>query len=66
MIRQYLVCFNGKPLKSVGDEFLIFATKKAAIEKVKHMKSLGDRHIYGRDEFSSKDLRVVPNYLYLQ
>lgn len=65
MVHQYIVCHKGKPLKSVNGEFVIFATKKAAQEKVKHMKSLGDMHIYGRDEFKAKDLHVVTNYLYL-
>jgi hypothetical protein len=66
MIFQYIVCQNNKPLKSVDGEFVIFSTKKAATEMVKQMKSRGDRHIYGHDEFNAKDLKVITNYLYLQ
>ena len=65
MIFQYVICHGDKPLRSVGDEFLIFATKKAAHDKVKHMKSLGDTHIYGKDEFRSKDLKIKVNYIYI-
>jgi len=65
LVHQYIVTQKGKPLKSVDGEFLTFSTRKAATEKVRHMKSLGERHIYGRDEFLSKDLKVVTNYLYL-
>ncbi len=49
---------HSKPVKSVSGEYLAFDSRTNAQRQIKEWKALGNRHVYGRDTFDVKDIKI--------